>query len=382
MAIIKNNLKNFYRFKQEKPGKLIIYLQDRLDVSNAASLIKELNTLLRIHKPGNLVVDLEKLEHLDDFGVAVIAGLKKSMGDRRGRFSFINISETIGKVFTMHRFDVLGQQTVSEYKPSQNIFTRLGDVTLNFVKEQAFTLTFLGDTCMSFLRLLRYPLSLRFNDTLENMQRVGMNALPIVGLISFLLGLIIAFMLADQLQQLGASIFVATLVGKSMTRELGPIITAIIVAGRSGSAFAAEIGTMKISEEIDALFTMGLKPHFFLVLPRMIATCLVVPVLTLFSDLLAIIGGLLVGISMLDLTINGYIIQTTATISIFDVFWGVFKSFIFAMLISWTGCLRGFQVTGGAAGVGRATTSAVVSGIFLIILSDSLLAVILKYWNG
>ncbi len=241
---------------------------------------------------------------------------------------------------------------------------------------------FLGDTFFSFLTFLRHPGSLRFNDTVENMKRVGLDALPIVGLISFLLGLIMAFMSSVQLQQFGANIYVASLVSISMTRELGPIMTAIIVAGRSGSSFAAEIGTMKISEEVDALSTMNINPNFFLVLPRMFAAFLVMPVLTLFSDLFAIAGGLLVGVTMLDLTVSGYTNQTIHSLTLFDVFWGVFKSGIFALLISWTGCHKGFQVRGGAAGVGKATTSAVVTSIFLIVLSDSLLVVILRYWNG
>jgi phospholipid/cholesterol/gamma-HCH transport system permease protein len=202
-----------------------------------------------------------------------------------------------------------------------------------------------------------------------------------VGLISFLLGLIMAFMSSVQLRQFGANIYVASLVSLAMVRELGPIMTAIIVAGRSGSAFAAEIGTMKISEEIDALFTMGFDPTRFLVVPKMVATVIVVPFLTLFSNLCAIAGGLVVGVTMLDLTANAYITQTTKTLSLFDFFWGLFKSGVFAFLITSVGCLRGFQVSGGAASVGRATTSAVVTSIFLIILSDSVFAVILRYWG-
>ncbi len=382
MTILSNNLTNFYSFSQEDSGKLAIHFQDRLDVSNAALLIKEFNVLLRTHKPDNLVIDLERLNYLDDYGVSVLVELKKIMGDRRGNFSLTNISEKIEKILSMHRFNVLGQQSISERKASPNFFTYLGNATINLGSEMGFILTFLGDTCFSFLRFLRHPGSLRLNDTIENMKHVGLDALPIVGLISFLLGLIMAFMSSVQLQQFGANIYVASLVGVSMTRELGPIMTAIIVAGRSGSSFAAEIGTMKISEEIDALSTMGINPNLFLVLPRVIATCLVVPILTLFSDLFAIIGGLLVGVTMLDLTISGYTNQTINTLTLFDVFWGVFKSGIFALLISWTGCLKGFQVKGGAAGVGKATTSAVVSSIFLIVLSDSLLVVILRYWNG
>ena len=382
MTILNNNLTNLYSFSQESPDKLTIHFQDRLDVSNASPLTKEFNTLLRIHKPDSLVIDLDKLIYLDDYGVSVLVGLKKAMGNRRGNFSLANISEQVNEILTMHRFNELGQQPTSVLKTSQNFFTNLGSSTFNIGSEIRFMLMFLGDTCFSLLTFLRHPGSLRFSDTVENMKRVGLDALPIVGLISFLLGLIMAFMSSVQLQQFGANIYVASLVSISMTRELGPIMTAIIVAGRSGSSFAAEIGTMKISEEVDALSTMNINPNFFLVLPRMFAAFLVMPVLTLFSDLFAIAGGLLVGVTMLDLTVSGYTNQTINSLTLFDVFWGVFKSGIFALLISWTGCLKGFQVRGGAAGVGKATTSAVVTSIFLIVMSDSLLVVILRYWNG
>ena len=382
MTILNNNLTNLYSFNQESPDKLTIHFKDRLDVSNASQLTKEFNTLLRTHKPDSLVIDLDKLIYLDDYGVSVLVGLKKAMGNRRGNFSLANISEQVNEILTMHRFNELGQQPTSVLKTSQNFFTNLGSSTFNIGSEIRFMLMFLGDTCFSLLTFLRHPGSLRFNDTVENMKRVGLDALPIVGLISFLLGLIMAFMSSVQLQQFGANIYVASLVSISMTRELGPIMTAIIVAGRSGSSFAAEIGTMKISEEVDALSTMNINPNFFLVLPRMFAAFLVMPVLTLFSDLFAIAGGLLVGVTMLDLTVSGYTNQTINSLTLFDVFWGVFKSGIFAILISWTGCLKGFQVRGGAAGVGKATTSAVVTSIFLIVMSDSLLVVILRYWNG
>ena len=382
MTILNNNLTNLYSFSQESPDKLTIHFKDRLDVSNASPLTKEFNTLLRIHKPDSLVIDLDKLIYLDDYGVSVLVGLKKAMGNRRGNFSLANISEQVNEILTMHRFNELGQQPTSVLKTSQNFFTNLGSSTFNIGSEIRFMLMFLGDTCFSLLTFLRHPGSLRFSDTVENMKRVGLDALPIVGLISFLLGLIMAFMSSVQLQQFGANIYVASLVSISMTRELGPIMTAIIVAGRSGSSFAAEIGTMKISEEVDALSTMNINPNFFLVLPRMFAAFLVMPVLTLFSDLFAIAGGLLVGVTMLDLTVSGYTNQTINSLTFFDVFWGVFKSGIFALLISWTGCLKGFQVRGGAAGVGKATTSAVVTSIFLIVMSDSLLVVILRYWNG
>ena len=382
MAAPKNNLSNFYRFSHDKSGKLTIYLHDRLYRDNASSLIEEFNVLIRKHQPRILVADLLHLHFLDDFGVAVLVGLKKAMGDRRGNFSFTHINEKINNVLSIHRFDLLGQQTYLEQRSAPDIFTRMGDAAIKFGEDQVSMLTFLGDTFHSLFRCFGNSRMLRLNDIMENMRRVGLNALPIVVLISFLLGLIMAFMSSVQLQQFGANIYVASLVSLSMTRELGPIMTAIIVAGRSSSAFAAEIGSMKITEEIDALFTMGIDPHIFLVLPRIIASFLVVPLLVLFSNLFAIAGGLVVGVTMLDLTINGYVTQTINTLNLYDLFLSVFKSAVFAILISWIGCLRGFQVKGGVASVGKATTSAVVSSIFLIVISDSIFVVILRYWEG
>ncbi|HAO21819.1 MAG TPA: hypothetical protein DCQ37_15950, partial [Desulfobacteraceae bacterium] len=197
--------------------------------------------------------------------------------------------------------------------------------------------------------------------------------------ISFLLGLIMAFMSSIQFRQFGASIYVASLVAFAMVSELGPIMTAIVVAGRSGSAFAAEIGTMKISEEIDALSTMGFDPILFLAIPRLIAAVVMVPLLALFSNLFAISGGMMVGVFMLNLTPNTYIKQTLVALTLKEVIWGMGKSGVFAGLIAGIGCMRGFQAKGGASAVGNAATSAVVSSIFLIILFDSIFAVIRSY---
>jgi phospholipid/cholesterol/gamma-HCH transport system permease protein len=213
------------------------------------------------------------------------------------------------------------------------------------------------------------------------MEKTGVNALPIVALISFLLGLVIAFMSSLQLAQFGANIYVASLVGIAMVSELGPIMTAIVVAGRSGSAYAAEIGTMKIAEEIDALTVMGFDPVLFLVVPRMLAALVVIPILTFFSDIFAILGGLLVGVTLLDLTANAYLSQTLKALSLFEVCWGASKSVVFALIISWIGCLKGFETRGGADAVGNAATSAVVTSIFLIILFDSAFAIIRSYFS-
>lgn len=359
--------------------RITLSLKGSITSANAASIISQYQKILKGCLPAHVVINLEELVKIDDYGVAALAGLRKMIVSSKGVFQLSKVAAPITQTLNFYSFDKLTRPAPEPVPAS--IITQVGADTLTALSELRFMLGFLGDTCFSFLRTLGNPSSLRMTDTIDTMRKVGVDALPIVGLISFLLGLIMAFMSSVQLKQFGANIYVASLVGLSMTRELGPIMTAIIVAGRSASAFAAEIGSMKISEEIDALFTMGIDPHQFLVLPRIIASCLMVPLLVLFSDLFAIAGGLLVGITMLDLTIDGYIHQTINTLSLFDVFWGVFKGGLFAFLLSWIGCLRGFQVKEGAAGVGLATTSAVVSSIFLVILCDSILVVILRYWQ-
>jgi phospholipid/cholesterol/gamma-HCH transport system permease protein len=205
------------------------------------------------------------------------------------------------------------------------------------------------------------------------------DGLPIVGLLSFLLGLIIAFMSSLQLKQFGANIYVASLLAIGMVKELGPIMTAILVAGRSGSAFAAEIGTMKVNEEVDALVTMGFDPIRFLALPKVLAAMVVVPLLTLYADLFGIIGGLVVGVVGLDLTVYAYLKETQTSLTLLDVILSLIKAGVFAVLIAGIGCQRGFQVRGGAEAVGSATTSAVVSALFLIIVTDSAFALAFQY---
>jgi len=194
--------------------------------------------------------------------------------------------------------------------------------------------------------------------------------------INFLVGLVTAFQAAVQLKQFGANIFVADLVGLSVTRELTPLMTAIIVAGRSGAAFSAELGTMRVSEEIDALRTLGLDPYGFLVLPRIITLVLVLPLLTILADVIAITGGLLVAMLGLDITANAYLIETRKAVELWDVFSGCLKTMCFGLSIALIACQRGLATRGGAEGVGRATTSAVVMSLFAIVVVDAIFTVL------
>jgi len=365
----------------DKKGGTTLHFKGRMDAGTAPAMIKGVQSLLTKNPPAPLTVDLAQVTYLDDFGALVLVEIKNLLPAGNDGLKITHAGESVKDVLAILNIDALAAPVSDTKKRSPGLFTRLGAAALRQASDLKFALAFIGAVCFAFFHVVSHPRSLRADDTLESMEKTGVDALPIVGLISFLLGLIMAFMSSVQLRQFGANIYVASLVSLAMVRELGPIMTAIIVAGRSGSAFAAEIGTMKISEEVDALFTMGFDPVRFLVVPKIVATVITVPFLTLFSDLCAIIGGLVVGVFMLDLTANAYISQTIKTLSLFDVFWGLMKSGIFALLITIVGCLRGFQVKGGAAAVGQATTSAVVTSIFLIILSDSILAVILRYWR-
>jgi phospholipid/cholesterol/gamma-HCH transport system permease protein len=242
-------------------------------------------------------------------------------------------------------------------------------------------LGFIGEAVLAGLRLATGQARFRRVDLVLFVQESGVQALGIVTLISFLIGLILAFMGAVQLRQFGAQIFVADLVGLGMTREMGCVMTGIIMAGRTGAAFAAQLGTMQVNEEIDALQTMGIPPMEFLVLPRMLALMLMMPLLCVYADLLGMLAGLLIGTGLLDLSVVEYVNETRKAVHLIDLGLGLGKSVIFGALVALAGCLRGMQCGRSASAVGAAATSAVVSGIVWIIVADGLCAV-LTNWLG
>jgi phospholipid/cholesterol/gamma-HCH transport system permease protein len=237
-------------------------------------------------------------------------------------------------------------------------------------------LKFLGEMTLTFGRLFRMKARFRAVDLLLLIQQCGAQALPIVTLISFLVGVILAFVGAVQLKQFGAQIYVADLVGIAMIREMGAMMTGIIMAGRTGAAFAAQLGTMKVTQEIDAFTTMGFSPLEFLVLPRVVALVLMMPLLCLYSDFVGVLGGAAVGLGMLDLSWTTYFRETANAISLTDVFGGVFKSSVYGVLIALSGSLRGIQCGNSSSAVGDAATSAVVTGIVAIVVACGIFAVV------
>jgi phospholipid/cholesterol/gamma-HCH transport system permease protein len=253
---------------------------------------------------------------------------------------------------------------------------RLGTAVLDAREPARQMLEFIGQITLAVGKLARRKARFRTADLVLLIQQAGADALGIITLISFLVGTILAFVGAVQLEQFGAAIYVADLVGIAMVREMGAMMTAIVIAGRTGAAYAAQLGTMKVTQEIDALTTMGISPLEFLVLPRMLALCLMMPLLCLYADFVGILGGAAVGVGMLKLPLVVYYNQTAHAVHVGDLIGGVFKASVYGVLVAVSGCLRGMQCGSSSSAVGDAATSAVVTGIVFIITACGLFSVI------
>lgn len=265
--------------------------------------------------------------------------------------------------------------------PPDDLLTVIGKEAVTKARFALRFLSFIGESARATLRWVVQPRRVRWRAFLYELQLAGFNALPITGLLAFLMGIVIAYQGADQLRRFGADIFIADLVGLSMLRELAPILTAIIVAGRSGSAYTAQIGTMKVTEEIDALRTIGVPPLDLLVLPKMLALVVALPLLTVYADIVGVLGGMVMASLQLGVTFNDFIERLNNAIDLSSFMVGVGKAPVFAVIVSLVGCYQGFQVTGSADSVGQRTTVSVVQGIFLVIVVDALFSIAFS-WLG
>lgn len=258
----------------------------------------------------------------------------------------------------------------------ESLIAQVGQQAKNLYQQTLIMLNFVGEVYYSSLRLLSGKACFRQQDLWLIMQECGPRALPIVTLISLLVGLILAFVGAMQLKIFGAQIYVANLVGLGMAREMGAMMTAIIMAGRTGAAFASQLGSMQVNEEIDALETLGISPVDFLVLPRMLALIVMLPLLCLYADLIGILGGLMVCVSMLDISVVEYLVQTKSALDLNDFLTGLIKSSLFGVLVALSGCLSGMQCGRSSSSVGDAATAAVVAGIVSVVVADATLTVV------
>lgn len=325
---------------------------------------------------GAVTIDLSRVELLDTAGAWTIYRTARHLEAEGASVDLVGASEEQAALIEAVRS---AEATPEPDEPTGNSFVNMvahiGQSTVEIARETADLLGFFGLILTTAARTIVRPKRLRTTSLFYHMEEVGLNAVPIVGLMSFLIGIVLAFQGASQLQRFGAEVFVVNLVAISVLREIGVLMTAIIVAGRSGSAFTAQIGSMKVNEEIDAMQTLGLDPIEVLVLPRLFALALTLPLLAFFADIMGLVGGALMAWIALDISPATFVERLRDAVSMWSFWVGILKAPFFAFLIAMIGCYEGFQVTGSATSVGQRTTRAVVEAIFLVIVVDAIFSI-------
>jgi phospholipid/cholesterol/gamma-HCH transport system permease protein len=353
-----------------------VTLSGRLDAQSVASLWRELETRLRQSPAPSLQVDASGVEYCDGAGLALLHYL--SMGGMSPPGSKATVTGLRPEFMALfQRFTAEDYQKSRSQPPVRSPVTEeLGKAACAVANDFKAEVAFVGEVATGLAANFAHPKAMRWGEVWRVFEQAGANALPIISLISLLVGLIIAFEAAAPFAMFGAQIFIANMLGIIMARELGGLMTAILLAGRSGSAFAAELGTMKVNEELNALETMGLDPVRFLVVQRVLAGILLTPLLTVYSIFVSLLGGALVLMGM-GYSLSTIYNQMAQTLHYTDILIGVGKGIIFGALIAGVGCLRGLQTKQGPSAVGESTTRAVVTGILLVIIADAIVAVLL-----
>ncbi len=375
MSSLQHASSSSLEFVDETGESLRLVFKGELRTESIAESWAHARKRLLASDDNKIILDAQGVTYCDGTGIAMIADL---LLESKRRPQIQVTLEGLHKDFQ----NLLDQFDLDHFKPEPDtkpkpipLAEEIGRTTDGILQDLKQLLSFVGESTYALVVALKHPSSIRWKDMVITLERAGVNALPIVCLICFLIGLIMAFQSAIPLKQFAAELFIADLVSVAMLRELGPLMTAILLAGRSGSAFAAEIGTMKGNEEGNALKTMGLDPVRFLAIPRILASVIVTPLLALFANFMGLVGGWVVYISLGFPTIV-YINQIRAAVTLTDLWGGLFKACVFGLLVAGIGCLRGLQTRIGASAVGQSTTRAVVSGIVLIVLADGLFSVI------
>jgi phospholipid/cholesterol/gamma-HCH transport system permease protein len=360
-----------------EPGGIVVAAGGEWLVASAADLDRRLKALaVREHQ--RVTIDLAGIERIDTTGAMLLLRTEQDFSHRGNPVELRNLAPSFAPLFEQVRAG--GGLSVSHPRPDHysliGFVARIGEITLDLLARTYNITGFVGLVALTALRVAVHPLRLRLTATAAQMEQTGVNALGIVGMLAFLVGVVIAYQGADQLRRFGAEIYTVDLLAIGMLRELGVLMTAIIIAGRSGSAFTAQIGTMRVTEEVDALRTLGLDPIEVLVIPRLVGLILTLPALTLYANLMGILGGGLMCWSVLGITIPEFVRELHSAVSVRTFWIGVAKAPVFATIIAVIGCYEGFRVARSAESVGRQTTLSVVESIFLVITTDAAFSVV------
>ena len=341
----------------------------------------EIDRSLRGVAPGAARSGIFDLSQLTGFDTAGAWLVRRTLSDLQGRGVAIELRGLPDTYLPLLRVVEAAEKGSGEHRsPFDNywraMIERVGQATVEFGSEARALLIFYGMTILGYLAVLRRPRSLRMVSLVNQIEQSGLNAIPIVCLLSFLIGIVIAYVGADQLRRFGAEIFTVNLLGVIMLREIGVLLTAIMIAGRSGSAFTAQIGTMQVNEEIDAMRTLGLDPTEVLVLPRVNGLLITLPILAFLSNGAGLLGGAVMATAVLDVTFVQFIHQLQSVVTLNHFFVGMIKAPVFAFIIAIVGCYEGMRVSGSAESVGRMTTKSVVTSIFLVIIADAVFSIL------
>ena len=358
-------------------GESVVALNGALDAQSLPSIWPGARAAVRQNGALPLKVDAAGVTYCDGSGIAFLVDLLREGARQGGRVTISNLdprfAELLGQ-FDRASFDDVGPPPVRQ----RPLVEEIGRAVLRLGSDLRHQANYVHRVTVCLFAVLHRPSTVRWKDVLDVAEQMGVNGLPVVTLIAFLMGVVLAYQAAVPMRQFGAQIFVANLIGLSMMRELAPLMTSIVLAGRTGAAFAAEIGTMKVDEEVDALTTMALDPLRFLVVPRLLATLFVTPLLTIYAGIVGLIGGGLVMASF-QIPLVTYFKQIVSVVSIGDFAGGLFKSAVFAFLVASIGCLRGLETQGGPRSVGQAATSAVVTTIVAVVVFDGVFAVLFNF---
>jgi phospholipid/cholesterol/gamma-HCH transport system permease protein len=354
----------------DQSGQRVLTLTGRLDAAALKELWKPVRDAVGAEPSRRVLVDASGVDYCDGAGAALLIELLRH--ERSAPLEVKNLRPPFDAL--LRQFDARRLEHDLDPPPARiPVVEEIGRAAAQVGRDLKTQIRFIGETAAALAHAATHPRSVRWREVWRIAERAGADALPIVALISFLLGMILAFQSAVPMKRFGAEIFVADLIALSMLRELGPLMTAILLAGRSGAAFAAEIGTMRVNQEVDALTTMGLDPVRFLVTPRIIALLLTAPLLTLFSNVVGLVGGA-VTMQTFGIPFITFFREADVAVNMKDFVAGFIKTFFFAILIGGIGCLRGLQTAAGASAVGDSATRAVVSCIIMLVVVDGLFA--------
>jgi phospholipid/cholesterol/gamma-HCH transport system permease protein len=362
----------------EEEGETVFRAEGEWVVVAAAALDRTLHNL-ELPQGRHVTVDLSGVDRLDSAGAWLLLRTEHELAERGNEVELSNLQSRFAPLLDQVRARGVTEPLPHPIPPHHTFvgfLDRLGRVSLTLLGRFREILGFTGLVTITLLRLLKQPRRLRLTATLVQMEVVGLDAMPIVGLLSFLIGVVMAYQGADQLRRFGAEIYTVNLVGVAVLRELGVLLSAIIIAGRSGSAFTAQIGTMQVNEEIDALRTLGLDPIEVLVLPRLLGLSLTLPLIVFFADFMGLLGGALMSWAALGINIPNFLTELHSAITQSTLWVGVVKAPFFAAIIALVGCYEGLNVTRSAESVGRLTTQSVVESIFFVIVTDAIFSIV------